>query len=208
MDGKVIDDPSELLEQFNTHFSKIADKLREKPDLNNHLPRLTNFVNSRKDHDSSVFWRELVLINLLLLTGLMHVDFVWLHQLSRWVLQGCWTTHSQLELFLNFGNPLKLPLCSKKEMQATHLTVISIKNYWTLRRRFFVWLFFEWTTWFTTSSPALFPRNNGRLLDLFRQSSFRKHHGSETAMFKNESWWAITKFGQQQSQWSTTCWLL
>ena len=134
-----------------------------------------------------VFWRELVLINLLLLTGLMHVDFVWLHQLSRWVLQGCWTTHSQLELFLNVGNPLKLPLCSKKEMQATHLTVISIKNYWTLRRRFFVWLFFEWTTWFTTSSPALFPRNNGRLLDLFRQSSFRKHHGSETALFKNES---------------------
>ena len=155
-----------------------------------------------------VFWRELVLINLLLLTGLMHVDFVWLHQLSRWVLQGCWTTHSQLELFLNVGNPLKLPLCSKKEMQATHLTVISIKNYWTLRRRFFVWLFFEWTTWFTTSSPALFPRNNGRLLDLFRQSSFRKHHGSETALFKNESWWALTKFGQQQSQWSTTCWLL
>ena len=47
----MIDDPSELLEQFNTHFSKIADKLREKPDLNNDLPRLTNFVNSRKDHD-------------------------------------------------------------------------------------------------------------------------------------------------------------
>ena len=30
VDGKVIDDPSELLEQFNTHFSKIADKLKEK----------------------------------------------------------------------------------------------------------------------------------------------------------------------------------
>ena len=26
----VIDDPSELLEQFNTHFSKIADKFKEK----------------------------------------------------------------------------------------------------------------------------------------------------------------------------------
>ena len=51
LDGEVIDDPSELLEQFNTHFSKIADKLREKPDLNNDLPRLTNFVNFRKDHD-------------------------------------------------------------------------------------------------------------------------------------------------------------
>ena len=48
----MIDDPSELLEQFNTHFSKIADKLREKlPDLNIDLSRLTNFVNSRKDHD-------------------------------------------------------------------------------------------------------------------------------------------------------------
>ena len=48
----MIDDPSELLEQFNTHFSKIADKLREKlPDSNIDLSRLTNFVNSRKDHD-------------------------------------------------------------------------------------------------------------------------------------------------------------
>ena len=45
--------------------------------------------------------------------------------------------------------------------------------------------FFKWTTWFTTSSPGLFPRNNGSLLDLFRQSGFRKHHGgSEMALFK------------------------
>ena len=35
--------------------------------------------------------------------------------------------------------------------------------------------------------PGLFPIRNGRLLDLFRQSGFRKHHGSETALFKNES---------------------
>jgi len=28
--GKVIDDPSELAEEFNTHFSQIADKLWEK----------------------------------------------------------------------------------------------------------------------------------------------------------------------------------
>ena len=55
---------------------------------------------------------------------------------------------------------------------------------------------FKWTTWFTTSSPGLFPRNNGRLLDLLIKSGFRKHHGSETALF--------TKFGQQQSGWSTT----
>ena len=48
----MIDDPSELLGQFNTHFSKIADELREKlPDLNIDLSRLTFFVNSRKDHD-------------------------------------------------------------------------------------------------------------------------------------------------------------
>ena len=48
----MIDDTSELLEQFNTHFSKIAVKLREKlPDLNIDLSRLTNFVSSRKDHD-------------------------------------------------------------------------------------------------------------------------------------------------------------
>ena len=30
VDGKVIDDPSELAEEFNIHFSQIADKLREK----------------------------------------------------------------------------------------------------------------------------------------------------------------------------------
>ena len=52
MDGKVIVDLSELLEQFHPHFSKIADKLREKlPDLNVDLSRLTNLVKSRKDRD-------------------------------------------------------------------------------------------------------------------------------------------------------------
>ena len=52
VDGKVIDDPGELAEEFNIHFLQIADKLREKvPDLNSDLPRLTNFVNSRKDRD-------------------------------------------------------------------------------------------------------------------------------------------------------------
>jgi len=35
-----------------------------------------------------VFWRELVLIKLLVLKGLVQVCFVWLQQLSRWVLQG------------------------------------------------------------------------------------------------------------------------
>ena len=65
VDGKVIDDPSELLEQFNTHFSKIADKLREKPDLNNDLPRLTNFVNSRKDHDVVFILRDITVTQLI-----------------------------------------------------------------------------------------------------------------------------------------------
>ena len=54
MNGKVTDDPStsELLEQFNTHFSKNADKLREKlPDLNIELSRLTKIVNSGKKQD-------------------------------------------------------------------------------------------------------------------------------------------------------------
>ena len=52
MDGKVIVDLRELLEQFHPHFSKIADKLREKlPDLNVDLSRLTNLVKSRKDRD-------------------------------------------------------------------------------------------------------------------------------------------------------------
>ena len=61
----MIDDPSELLEQFNTPFSKIADKLREKPDLNNDLPRLTNFVNSRKDHDVVFTLRDITVCQVL-----------------------------------------------------------------------------------------------------------------------------------------------
>ena len=65
MDGKVIVDLIELLEQFHPHFSKIADKLREKPDLNNHLPRLTNFVNSRKDHDVVFTLRDITVCQVL-----------------------------------------------------------------------------------------------------------------------------------------------
>ena len=63
------DDPSQLLEQFNTHFSKIADKLKEKsPDrLNNDLSRsrLTNFVNSRKDHDVVFTLRDITVTQLI-----------------------------------------------------------------------------------------------------------------------------------------------
>ena len=99
-----------------------------------------------------VFWRSRVspIINLLVLTGLILVDFVWLRQLSCRVLQG-WllTTHSQLKIFLTVGKPLKLILCSKKVMQATHLIIVQFlslqsylyfEDYWTLRPLFFVWL--------------------------------------------------------------------
>ena len=95
--------------------------------------------------------------------------------------------------------PLKLPLCSKKVMQATHPIIVqflSLQSYLGLLNvtsTILCMTFFKWTTWFTTSSPGLFPRRNGRLLDVFRQSGFRKHQGSETALFKNESWWALTK---------------
>ena len=64
----MIDDPSELLEQFNTHFSKIADKLKGKsPDLNNDLSRsrLTNFVNSIKDHDVVFTRRDITVTQLI-----------------------------------------------------------------------------------------------------------------------------------------------
>ena len=160
-----------------------------------------------------VFWRELVLINLLLLTGLMYVDFLWLHQLSRWVLQGCWTTHSQLELFLNVRNPLKLPLCSKKVMQGNHLIIVQFMSLQSYLLKIIerhvddsLYDFIQVNNLiYYLVRPGLFPIRNGRLLDLFRQSGFRKPHGSETALFKNESWWALTKFGQQQSEWSTTC---
>ena len=46
---------------------KIADKLREKlPDLNIDLSRLTNFVNSRKDHDVVFTLRTLLLLKFLI----------------------------------------------------------------------------------------------------------------------------------------------
>ena len=95
--------------------------------------------------------------------------------------------------------PLKLPLCSKRVMQATHPIIVqflSLQSYLGLLNvtsTILCMTFLKWTTWFTTSSPGLFPRRNERLLDVFRQSGFRKHQGSETALFKNESWWALTK---------------
>ena len=68
----MIDDPSELLEQFNTHFSKIADKLKKKlPDLNIDLSRSTNFVNSRRDHDVVFTLRD---ITVTLLISILKIE--------------------------------------------------------------------------------------------------------------------------------------
>ena len=86
------------------------------------LPNLLVFSRSRVSP----------IINLLVLTGLMLVDFVRLRQLSCRVLQGLVTTHSQLEIFLTVGKSLKLILCSKKVMQATHLIIVqflSLQSY-------------------------------------------------------------------------------
>ena len=65
----MIDYPSELLEQFNTHFSKIADNINlgksHQIDLNNDLSRLTNFVNSRADHDVVFILRDFTVTQLI-----------------------------------------------------------------------------------------------------------------------------------------------
>ena len=162
-----------------------------------------------------VLWRELVLINLLVLTELYNASLLRLAapvitpSIARMI-----SYSFSSRTFPHRWKPLKLPFCSKKVMQATHPIIVqflSLQSYLGLLNvtsTIFCMNFLKWTTWFTTSSPGLFPRRNGRLLNVFRQSGFRKHQGSETALFKNESWWALTKFGQQQSEWSTTCWLL
>ena len=103
------------------------------------------------------------IINLLVLTGLTLVDFVWLHQLSRRVLQGWLTIHSQLEIFLTVGKPLKLILCFKRGDASDPsnyrpifvLTVLSIL--WRLLNvtsTILCMTFFNWTTWFILDSPV------------------------------------------------------
>ena len=111
-----------------------------------------------------VFWRSRVspIINLLVLTGLILVDFDRLRQLSCRVLQGWLTTHSQLEIFLTVGKPLKLILCSNKVMQATHLIIVcrySLTSIYTLillnvTFTILCMTFFNWTTWFILDSPV------------------------------------------------------
>ena len=134
----MIDDPSELLEQFNTHFSKIADKLREKlPDLNIDLSRLTYFVNSRKDHDVVFTLRDITVTQVLSIlkrvspdksAGIDEINA----RLRRLAAPVITLSIARIidHAFSTAGNfphrwkPLKLPLCSKKVMQATHLIIV------------------------------------------------------------------------------------
>ena len=54
VDGRVIEESSEMSEQFNCYFSSIADKLRNQLcHVNYDLSKLINFVASRKDPDVS-----------------------------------------------------------------------------------------------------------------------------------------------------------
>ena len=187
---------------------KIADKLREKlPDLNIDLSRLTNFVNSRKDHDVVFTLRDITVTQVLNIlkrvtcspnksAGIDGTN-ARLFRLAAPIIT--LSIARMINYSFSFGTfphrwkPVKLPLCSKKVMQATHPIIVqflSLQSYLRLLKNTstILWMtFFKWTTWFTTSSPGLFLRRNGRLLDVFRQSGFRKQHGSETALFKNES---------------------
>ena len=187
---------------------KIADKLREKlPDLNIDLSKLTNFVNSRKDHDVVFTLRDITVTQVLNIlkrvtcspnksAGIDGIN-ARLFRLAAPIITlsiARMINYSfSIGTFPHRWKPVKLSLCSKKVMQATHPIIVqflSLQSYLRLLKNTCTILcmtFFKWTTWFTTSSPGLFLRRNGRLLDVFRQSGFRKQHGSETALFKNES---------------------
>ena len=142
----MIDDTSELLEQFNTHFSKIADKLREKlPDLNIDLSRLTNFVNSRKDHDVVFTLRDVTVTQVIsILKRVSANKSVGIDGISASLLRLAAPvitlsiariidySFSTTGNFLHRWKPLKLPFCSKKVMQATHPIIVqflSLQSY-------------------------------------------------------------------------------
>ena len=123
----MIDDTSELLEQFNTHFSKIADKLRETlPDLNIDLSRFTNFVNSRKDHDVVFTLRDVTVTQVVsILKGVSADKSVGIDGISASLLRlaapvitqriARMINHSfSIVTFPNRWKPIKLPLCPKK----------------------------------------------------------------------------------------------
>ena len=162
VDGKVINNPSELLEQFNTHFSKIASKLREKlPHFNIDFSRLTNFVHSRKDHDV-IFtpWGITVTQVLSILKRVSPNKSAGIDgNNARWPRLAALVITLSIARMLNYSfstgtfrqhwKPTEVtPLFKKGDASnpsnyrpISVLTVISIKNYWTLRPRFFVWLF-------------------------------------------------------------------
>ena len=141
----MIDYPRELFEQFNTHFSKIADILREKlPDLNIDLSRLTNFVNSRKDHDVVFTLRDITVTQVIGIlkrgsanksVGIDGINASLLHLAAPVITPS-------IARMINYSfssgtfphrwKPLKLPLCSKKVMQATHPIIVqflSLQSY-------------------------------------------------------------------------------
>ena len=122
----------------NTPFSKIADKLREKlPDLNIDLCRLTYFVNSRKDLDVVFTLRDITVTQVLsILKGVSPDKSAGIDEINARLLRlaAPVITLSIARIidyaFSTTGNfphrwkPLKLPLCSKKMMQATHLIIV------------------------------------------------------------------------------------
>ena len=112
-----------------------------------------------------VFWRSRVnpIINLLVLTGLILVDFVWLRRLSCRVLQGWLTTYSQLEILPPRWKTAKVnPLFKKGDASDPSnyrpifvVTVLSIL--WRLLNvtsTILCMTFFNWTTWFILDSPV------------------------------------------------------
>ena len=112
-----------------------------------------------------VFWGSRVspIINLLVLTGLMLVDFVSLHQLSCRVLQGWLTTHSQLEIFADRWKTAKVnPLCKKGDASDSSnyrpiFVVIVLSILWRLLNvtsTILCMTFFKWTTWFILDCPV------------------------------------------------------
>ena len=176
--GKVIDDPSELAEEFNIHFSQIADKLREKsPDLNSDLSRLTNFVKSRKYHDVVftlrditisqviIFWRELFQTNQLVSTVIAPVIAPSIVRMINYsfatgTFPQRWKTAKVTPLFKkgDGSDPSNYRPISV-------LTVLSkvIERY-------------------VHDSLYDFPQVNNLIYST--QSGFCKHHGTETAMIK------------------------
>ena len=178
VDGKVINNPSELLEQFNSHFSKIAAKLREKLlHFNIAFSRLTNFVHSRKDHDVIFTPRGITVTQVLSIlkrvspnksAGIDGIN-------ARWPRLAALVITLSIARMLNYSfstgtfpqhwKPTEVtPLFKKGDASnpSNHrpisvLTVISIKNYWTLRRPDSLYDFFQVNNLIFYLVPRAFP---------------------------------------------------